>query len=504
LSLLKKNITANFAGGLWAGLMNLIFIPLFIKFLGVEAYGLIGIFISLQGLFVILEMGLSGSLNREIARLSVLDGKNQEMRDLLRTLEIPYWSIGSLIGATIIIAAPFIASQWLKVQNLSPATVARTIMVMGVAMAFQWPLNLYSGGLLGLQKQVLLNILSGSIASCRGLGAVIVLWLVSPTIEAFFAWQVLINAVHTLIAAILLWKALPPYAAKAVFRMVFLRQIGRFAAGMGGITVLAVILSQLDKIILSKMLSLEAFGYYTLANGLAMNLYRFVTPIANAIYPRFTNMVSLGAQEQLAKLYHQSAQSLSVCILPVAIIIALFSKEIIFSWTQKLTIAEQTFQLASILVMGNALNGLMHIPLVLQLANGWTRLTFYFNLISVLFIAPLTIMFVILFGALGAAIVWVMLNIGYIAIMIPIMHHRLLPAEKMRWYKQDVGLPLLVSLVVAGTFRLLDPFGSEMICQMVWVLVTSGITLAITALVTPVTRDMIFFRMMQLGWLRGN
>ena len=90
MSVLKKNIAANIGGNIWTGLMGLVFVPLYIHFLGIEAYGLIGIFATLLALFGLLDMGLSGTLNREMARLAVREGNAQEMRDLVRTLEIPY------------------------------------------------------------------------------------------------------------------------------------------------------------------------------------------------------------------------------------------------------------------------------------------------------------------------------------------------------------------------------------------------------------------------------
>ncbi len=83
MSLLKKNIAANFAGSIWQALIGLVFIPLYIKFMGIESWGLIGIFVTLQAIFGILDMGLSSTLNREMARLSVLPGKEQEMRNLV-------------------------------------------------------------------------------------------------------------------------------------------------------------------------------------------------------------------------------------------------------------------------------------------------------------------------------------------------------------------------------------------------------------------------------------
>jgi O-antigen/teichoic acid export membrane protein len=42
--MLKRNLIANYLGQGWTALVGLAFIPLYIKYLGIEAYGLIGLF----------------------------------------------------------------------------------------------------------------------------------------------------------------------------------------------------------------------------------------------------------------------------------------------------------------------------------------------------------------------------------------------------------------------------------------------------------------------------
>ncbi|MFH0888010.1 MAG: polysaccharide biosynthesis protein, partial [Planctomycetota bacterium] len=192
MSLLKRNIAANFAGSIWQALMSLIFIPLYIKFMGIEAWGLIGIFATLQTVFGLLDMGLSSTLNREMARLSVLPNKEQEMRNLVRTLEVLYWSLAVLVGITVVSLSPVIAHHWIKAGQLSPKTIEQALLIMGFVMALQMPTGFYSGGLMGLQRQVLLNVINICISTLRGAGAVLILWLVSPTIQAFFLWQIVI------------------------------------------------------------------------------------------------------------------------------------------------------------------------------------------------------------------------------------------------------------------------------------------------------------------------
>lgn len=434
--------------------MGLVFVPVYIRFVGIEAYGLLGIFAAILGLFAVLDLGFSSTLNREMARLSVVPGKAQEMRDLVRTLEIPYWLIGVLIAMGLVVASPFVVRHWITANALTPQTVELAFVLMGVCLAIQWPIGYYSGGLMGLQRQVLVNGINTAIASLRGIGAVGVLWLISPTIEAFFKWQIIVSVLHLCLMASSLWRSLPHTDDRPRFRPDLFREIWRFAAGVTGIAITATLLTQLDKIILSRMLPLEVFGYYSLANVTAMVLYRLINPIYGALYPRLTCLVQLNDLGGLAKLYHKSAQLVALAVLPAALVLAAFSHEILYLWTQNEQTASRAHQVVTLLVIGNALHCIMHVPYALQLAHRWTRLGFYFNLSALVIMVPLTIFATMHFGAVGAASVWIVLNILFLALDIPIMHRRLLPASKLRWYLADVGRPALAvgCIVMLGRF----------------------------------------------------
>jgi O-antigen/teichoic acid export membrane protein len=492
VSIIKKNLIANFGGSIWTGLMGIIFVPLYIRFMGIEAYGLIGIFATLLALSGLLDLGLSATLTREMARLVVQEEKAQEMRDLVRTLEIPYWAVGLLISVIVIVLSPIIAYRWINAENLSPKTIQTAVMIMGLAVAFQWPMSLYSGGLMGLQQQVLLNCINAVMATFRGMGAVLILWLVSPTVEAFFLWQIVVSIIHIALIVFFLWRSLPNAAEAPRFRRELLINVWRFAAGMTGISVIGTILMQLDKVILSRMLSLEMFGYYTLASAVAMTLYRFVTPVFSAIYPRLTNLVTLGATEEIIILYHKSAQLMSVIVLPAAVVVALFSKEILLLWTQNPVATQHTYFLVSIFITGSAINGILNIPYALQLAFGWTRLGFIVNLVSLLLLAPLMIVLTKWYGVVGAASVWLILNIGYVFITLPIMHQRLLPSEKWRWYWHDVCVPLMTSIVIAGVGRLFIGSQTSQFMTILFISIVSTLTLAVTAMTTSTTRKWLF------------
>lgn len=504
MSLIKKNIAANFVGSIWQSLMGLIFVPLYIKFIGIESWGLIAIFATLQAVFGLLDMGLSNALNREMARLSILPHKEQEMRNLVRTLASVYWTITIFVVLAIVSLSKYIAYHWITAENVTPKTIQQALLIMGFVIALRLPSGLYSGGLMGLQKQVLLNGINISLSTLRGAGAVLILWLVSPTIQAFFLWQIVISIITTFFFAMFLWRKLPQSGRKAEFQVHLLKGIWKFAAGMGGIAVLSVILTQLDKIILSKMLSLEMFGYYALAGIVAMSLQRLFTPIFYSIYPRLTQLVSIDDQDGLKQLYHKSCQFMSVLILPIAIVIALFSYEILLLWTQDPVTAEKSHLLVSILVCGTALNGLMNFPYALQLAFGWTSLSLSKNAIAVILLVPLIIYLTKHYGAIGAAYAWLVLNLGFVLIEIQILHRRLLRQEKWRWYWQDVCIPLIACTFIASLGRVFMKGPMSQLMILIYLIIISVLTLSVTMISVPTIRAKLYGQLLKIKLVPGR
>ena len=491
-SQLKRNLVANFVGKGWAALMGILFIPLFVKFMGIESYGLVGFFTTLQAIFVLLDLGLATTLNREIARYSASEEKSQDMRDLVRTLEIVYWALAICIGALILILSPFIAAGWVKADTLPVAVIENSIILMGLVITFQWPLGFYAGGLLGLQRQVLCNVLNIIWYTLRFAGGVLVLWLFSPTILAFFTWQVIVSIVSTALMGLALWRSLPAGHERARFRISIWQSIWQFAAGMSGISAVTLLLTQMDKIILSKMLPLDLFGYYTLAWTVANGLTILTGSVFAVIFPIFSRQVAIADEEALRHLYHRSCQLMSVLILPAAILGALFAQEILLIWTQSPVTVAKTHLLVSLLIIGTALNGLMHLPYALQLAHGWTSLAFYTNVISVIFLIPLLILATSYYGVIGAAAIWIVLNSGYILIQLQIMHRRLLQSDRWRWYVEDVGLPMLAALGVISIGRLLIHDRLPLPIMVISLMIMFVLALACAAIATPHIRNWIF------------
>lgn len=487
----KQNIVANIFANAWMAVISIAMVPLYIHFIGIESYGLLGVFGTLQAITSLLDMGLSMTMNREMARYSSKLNNSDQVRSLVRTLEVIYWAIAFLIWISIWLLAPFLSQNWITSANLSKDIIRQAILLNGLAMFFLWPQSFYEGGLMGLQKQVLLSKVKIGAATMRALGAVIILWLISPTIQAFLGWQIVINITFTVLIALILWRNLPG-AAMPSFQVNQLRKVWRFSVGVAAISMLGVVLTQADKVILSKLLTLDKFGYYTIAGTMSTVVLMLVNPVYNAIFPRLSQLIATNDQDGMRRFYHQSAQVMTVLVVPIVVILALFSSQILLIWQGNPVTVENTYWLMTLFVISTGLQGLAHIPWALQLAQGWTRLGFYINLVAIPILLPLLFLLVSSYGALGAAFGLIFFNLSSLLTSVLFMHRKFLKGELMQWLVEDVGIPSLAVLVIAGLGRLIVPVNTSRLLLLVFIVVVSGLSQLTAVLVTPMVRSWIF------------
>jgi O-antigen/teichoic acid export membrane protein len=438
---LSRNLVANALGGGWVALNSVIFIPFYLRILGAESFGLIGVFTSLVALLALMDMGLSPAMNREMSRLSALH-EPQLQANTARTIELTYWLSALLVGTVVLLLASSIAGRWLNPAQLERAQVERAIEIMALVIAVRWPIAMYTGGLNGLQKQGQLNLIVSVMATVQGGGALLVIAFWMPTIEAFFLWQAAAVLLQVLVLRQAFWRSLPAGKTPPRFDIEVVRSVWRFAAGVSGIALLATLLTQLDKLVLSRLLSLENFGYYMFATTVASLVLRLIAPVFTAYYPRLTERVARQEPTALRQDYQLSSQIVAALVLPVGGLLVMHPHAILMVWTSDTGLSTQAAALVAVLSLGNALNALMNMPYALQLAHGRTRLGVQMNLASVVFVLPAVYLASNQWGGLGAAWAWVALNLTYLTIGIPLMHRDLLPDQKWRWYARSVLGPL--------------------------------------------------------------
>ena len=491
---LKRNIVASYLGQGWSAVMALAFIPIYIRYLGMEAYGLIGLFAVMQAWLSLLDIGMTPALNREMARYTAGAHSPQSIRDLLHSLEILCMGIAALIAMSVWATADWLASDWLRADKLPVAVVAQALSVMAFVVALRFVEGIYRGALFGLQRQVWYNCASATLATVRYGGTVVVLAWVSRTVQAFFLWQAIMSLVSVAVLAVSVHRSLPAPPSPPKLSRAALAGVWKFASAMLGITFLALLLTQVDKVILSRMLTLASFGYYTLAATVAGALYMVIRPVVEAVFPRMVELATRDDQAALVSVYHHGAQLVTVLTAPAVLLLSFFGGGVVFMWSGNADLAKNTAPILSALVIGTFLNGLMWMPYQCQLAHGWTSLAIKTNIVAVIVLIPAIFWIVPHYGAVGAAWIWVGLNAGYVLISIQFMHRRLIPGEKWRWYFADLVLPIFGTIGVMLLAQPFQPAGYQNRWHwFVFLLITGGFALAASTMLA----DRIRLRMLR-------
>ena len=443
---LRRNLLAGLVNSIWSTMIALAVVPLYLKYLGMEAYGLIGFFVTMQALLGFLDMGFAPTINREVARRSAL-GNLSEAGNLIHTLAVVCWCIAGAIAILIFPLAPFIAEHWLKSKQLPPQTITNSIMLIGLIVSCRLPIGLYQAVLIGAQRVTVSSGINMVITTIGGLGAVGVLAFISPTIEAFFIWQVCIGFVYVISIRAAAWRIIGK-SKRFRFDEDELKITWPFAAGMTGVAISGTILMQLDKVLLSKMLSLDDYGRYMLAMTLANGLLVILIPVFNVIYPRLTSLVVSGDEEKVMRLYRSGACFLAAIVFPAALAVVILAKDILFLWTNNLGLALNVAPILKLLIIGTALNSVMIFPYALQLAHGFTKLPLTIAVSLLTVYAPLVIFFVLSYGVMGGALAWPVQNLIYIIFGTWITHKHVLKGVAFVWLIREIAAPLFMSLVI--------------------------------------------------------
>lgn len=491
--MLKKNVIANYFGQFWSALMGMAFIPLYIKYLGIESYGLIGVFTMLTTWLSLLDMGLTPTLGREMARFSAGATNPKYLRNLLRSVEIISISVGIFVSIGIALSSNWIATSWLKSQNLPIGTIKSSIVIMGIVSSLKFVEGIFKSCIVGLQRQVLFNIIDASTSTIRGLGAVLILSLFSPTIQAFFIWQIIISILNVAILSFYTYSSIPKVNEPSRFSIEALKSIKKFAGGIVGGTFLTFFLTQIDKILLSKLLSLQEFGYYTLAIGVGGATLIFASPITQAWFPRMSQMHAENNEKKLIESFHFGSQIITVLMGSISFVIIFFSKTFLFVWTNNIELSSKLSLILSIVVFGNLMSGLNSMPYTAQLSYGWTSLSVNIKIFTVIVALPLIYFSTLHFGTIGATIVWLLVSSSYLVISAILMFKKIMITEMWSWVIKDILIPISASLVISFLLSIILEFSKNRITGLIILIFSTSIVLFISTMSANLLRNKVLF-----------
>jgi len=449
---LKKNILASYVSQIYVTLIGIIMVPLYIEYMGAEAYGLVGFFATLQAMFNLLDMGLTPTMARESARYSGGAISLMDYRRLARALEGVFVGVALLGGALLFALARPIAGKWLNASHLPVQDVTTALQLMAFIVALRWVCGLYRGVITGAERLVWLSGFNSLVATGRFVLILPVLMFVSASPLVFFSFQLGVAVFEIAGLAWMAYRLLPPIPAGGRIRWQWapLKPVLQFSLSIAFTSSVWVLVTQADKLVLSKVLPLADYGYFTVAVLVASSVVIVCNPISGALMPRMTRLQAEGQHDALIAVYRQATQLVTVTAIPVALVLIFFAPQVLWAWTGDANLMQRAAPVLGLYAIGYAFLAVGAFPYYLQYAKGNLRLHLIGNVLFVLVLIPSVIWAVTHYGMTGAGWAWLLANIGYFLLWTPLVHRKFAPGLHSGWLWGDIARPAALPLTAAA------------------------------------------------------
>lgn len=450
---LRKNITASYVSQIYLVIVSIAVLPFYISMMGAEAYGLVGFFAMLQAMFSLLDLGLTPTISRETARFRAGAHTPLVFNQLYRTLNLIFFCIAVIGGGALLLSAHIIANKWLNVGTLDLNVVIFAIKVMAVSISLRWMTGLYRGVVTGSERLVWLSNFNVIIATFRFLVVfpVMMIWGATPVV--FFSYQLYVAVVEFIFlnykARSLKPKLSPKQNALLVWSIKPVRSYLGFSLSVALTSSLWIVVTQTDKLIMSSILSLENYGFFTLAVLVASGIMLIGNPISSAILPRMSCLQVENKSLELISVYRNATQLITIITGTVSLMLIFFPRQILFVWTGDQAIVDTVSPVLQLYAAGYGLIVLGAFPYYLQFSLGKLKLHIIGTLLFVSILLPTLWFSTDYFGMIGAGYAWLFVNILYFFLWSAVVHNVYIPQFHFKWLFNDILKLLLLPLIVA-------------------------------------------------------
>lgn len=497
---LKRNTIANYIGQGYTIIIGIVILPFYLEYLGAEQYGLVGFFTLLMSWMALLDMGLSATLQREIARLRDKNNGLYNLKITIVSVEFIYMLVSIIIFLLIFYKSDWIALNWLSLEILSLNTVVFSIKIMAFLLVLRWFVGLYYGIILGFEDQVWLNKNKIVFSTLKFIGAFIIIKYITHDIIYFFIFQFFIGLLEFINIKLRINGFFKRVNQKVLPSLKKLQDIAPFALALAYTSGLWIFITGIDKLMLSHYLTLKEYGYFTLVIVVANATLQLFQPIGQAILPRMTSLLSNGKKDEMVDLYHKSTQFVAIITLSTSGIIAMFAYELLYSWSGNIEASQWAAPILSWYVLGNGALSLLSFQYYMQYAYGNLKYhvkgNTYFGFMQIL----VMIGAVYFYGALGAGIAWFGLQIVFLSFWPGYIHNKFVPGIHKEWIFKDILPVLFTSIIYLYVVKLIDVnFDNFSRIEIFLTLMLYGIGMLIANSISSHVGRSYLFKLMKLG-----
>ena len=439
--LLVHNTVLNFIGQGVPLVVAIFAIPVLVKGLGIDRFGVLTLAWMVVGYFSLFDFGTGRALTKFVAE-KLGAGQEETLPALVRTSLLLMLILG-VAGAVVFgLFSPWLVRRALNIPMALQTETLHSFYVLALAI----PAVITTAGIRGVieakQRFGFINALRIGSGLFSYLAPVLVLFFsksLFPIVAVLAASRLLVLLLH--------WSfclhVIPALRRRVAVQPAIVAPLLRFGGWITVSNIVSPLMVYVDRFLVAGLVSVAAVAYYVTPYSVVTNLLLVPSAIAGVLFPAFaTSFVQ--DPDRTQRLFARGVKYVFLAMFPMALLLVAFGSEGLDIWLGK-DFAQHSTRVLQLLTVGVLVNSLAYLPFSLVQSAGRPDLTAKLHLVELPFYLLAVWWATRNFGIVGTAVVW-SARVTVDALILFRMARRVLPRGSfaLRHAELPAGLALLV------------------------------------------------------------
>jgi O-antigen/teichoic acid export membrane protein len=400
--LLARNAAWNLLGIGAPMIVAVVCIPILIRGLGKDRFGVLTLAWALIGYASLFELGLGRALTQLVAR-KLGAREDRDIPALVWTSLCLMLLLGFAGTASILLISPWLVGRGLNVPGALQHETLQSFRLLALSL----PFVITTAGLRGLleahQRFALINWLRMPMGVFTFAGPLLVLPFsksLVPVVATLVGGRIVAWAAHLLLSL----RVIPELGHSIVWDQSAIGPMLRFGGWMTVSNIISPLMVTLDRFVIGALVSLTAVAYYATPYEVVTKIWLFPGALMSVIFPAFSATFTHD-RERTALLFGRSVKTLSLVMFPIVLCVIVLAEEVLKLWLGA-EFAHNSFRVLQWLAVGVFINSLALVPFNLLQGIGRPDLTAILHLVELPVYLVLLWMLIRGRGIEGAAIAW--------------------------------------------------------------------------------------------------